>query len=122
LNKFVKLGEHFICELSGCNQTLLQDNEQIRVLFTQLIKDGGLSVVGEGGFEFSPHGLTCYLILEESHASLHTWPEYQYCAIDLFTCNLQIDISNLFVTIQEAFGAKNLSTRMIERGTHKEET
>jgi S-adenosylmethionine/arginine decarboxylase-like enzyme len=55
------------------------------------------------------------LLLAESHASLHAWPEYDYCAIDLFTCAIGKDMMPLIQRIKEAFGAHNFALRKIDR-------
>lgn len=112
----LKLGEHFICELLGCNQQLLFDNPRIRRLFTQAARENHLSIVSEGQYEFSPYGFSCYLLLEESHASIHVWPEYRYCAVDLFTCNLSLDATPFFARLKELFGAERVTVQAIERG------
>jgi S-adenosylmethionine decarboxylase len=115
LNESLKLGEHFICDLSTCNQGLLLDSQQARLLFTQAVRSSGLTIVDEGFFQFSPHGFTCYLLLAESHASMHAWPEYGYCAVDLFTCNLNLDVRPLFNTLKDLFGASYSSVGKVER-------
>jgi S-adenosylmethionine decarboxylase len=119
-NKFLKLGEHFICELSDCEPALLFDGERARTLFTNAVKSSGLTVVGEGYYQFNPHGFTCYLLLAESHASLHAWPEYGYCALDLFTCNLNLEVIPLFETLKNSFKANHSSVQMVERRAHWE--
>lgn len=115
MNEQLQLGEHFICDLSNCDHQLLMNSELSRDLFTQAVREAGLTIVSEGFYRFSPHGFTCFLLLAESHASLHAWPEYGYCAIDLFTCNLTLDISNLVLKLQELFGSTNCSVRQIGR-------
>lgn len=111
----LKLGEHFICDLSDCDRDLLLDSDRSRDLFTQAVRDSGLTIVSEGYFQFSPHGFTCFLLLAESHASLHAWPEHGYCAIDLFTCNLEMDIRPLVNKLQTLFGSGQCSVRTIDR-------
>jgi S-adenosylmethionine decarboxylase len=113
---FLKLGEHFICELSGCNVALLENTERVKELFGRAVRSSQLSVVGEGGFEFSPHGYTGYFLLAESHASIHTWPEHGYCAIDLFTCNLHLDTARFFSTLKNFFEGEQVLVQKIERG------
>lgn len=113
----LKLGEHFICDLSDCNRELLLDSERARELFTQAVRGSGLTIVSEGFYKFSPHGFTCFLLLAESHASLHAWPEYGYCAIDLFTCSLEMDIRPLVQDLQALFGSEHCSIRTIDRNT-----
>lgn len=119
MSEFLKLGEHFICELLNCNQEILFDNKTIKSLFLQVIQEGGLSIVGEGQFEFSPHGFTCYALLEESHASIHIWPEYGYCALDIFTCNLELNLDPLFEIFKDTFEAEHYLLQVIERGLPK---
>lgn len=115
MNGNITLGEHFICDLSDCDAALLLDGDRARDLFTQAVRDSGLTIVSEGYYAFSPHGFTCFLLLAESHASLHAWPEYGYCAIDLFTCNLRMDIRPLVKQLQKLFGSRSCSVRRVNR-------
>ena len=115
MNATLKLGEHFIFDLSDCNHDILMDGELAYSLFAQAVRESGLTVVDEGFYKFSPHGFTCFLLLAESHASLHAWPEHNYCAIDLFTCAIGKDMMPLILRIKEAFGADKFTLRKIDR-------
>jgi len=115
VNATLKLGEHFIFDLSDCNHEILMDSERAYSLFAQAVHESGLTVVDEGFYKFSPHGFTCFLLLAESHASLHAWPEYGYCAIDLFTCAIGKDMMPLIQRIKEAFGAESFALRKFDR-------
>ena len=122
MNATLKLGEHFIFDLSDCNHEILMDSEKASSLFAQAVRESGLTVVDEGFYKFSPHGFTCFLLLSESHASLHAWPEYGYCAIDLFTCALGKDLLPLIQNIKNALGADNFSLRKLDREAEIETT
>lgn len=122
MNATLKLGEHYIFDLSNCNQEILLDSERSYSLFAQAVRESGLTVVDEGLYKFSPHGFTCFLLLAESHASLHAWPEYGYCAIDLFTCELDKDMMPLIMRLKETFGADKFSLRKIDREAEIETT
>ena len=115
MNATLKLGEHFIFDLSNCNHETLMDSELSYSLFAQAVRESGLTVVDEGFYKFSPHGFTCFLLLAESHASLHAWPEYGYCAIDLFTCAIGMDMMPLLQRLKEAFGADDFALRKLDR-------
>lgn len=115
MNATLKLGEHYILDLSDCNHEILMDGERSYSLFAQAVRESGLTVVDEGFYKFSPHGFTCFLLLAESHASLHAWPEYGYCAIDLFTCAIGMDMMPLLQRLKEAFGADDFSLRKLDR-------
>jgi S-adenosylmethionine decarboxylase proenzyme len=120
VNATLKLGEHYICDLSNCNREVLLDPERAYALFSSAVRDSGLTVVDEGFYKFSPHGFTCFLLLAESHASLHAWPEYGYCAIDLFTCAIGKDLIPLIQEIKAALGADNFSLRKLDRDAEVE--
>lgn len=115
MNATLKLGEHYIFDLSNCNHEILMDGELSYSLFARAVRESGLTVVDEGFYKFSPHGFTCFLLLAESHASLHAWPEYDYCAIDLFTCALGKDLLPLIQSIKAALGADNFTLRKLDR-------
>jgi S-adenosylmethionine decarboxylase len=115
VNATLKLGEHYIFDLSNCNHEILMDSELAYSLFARAVRESGLTVVDEGFYKFSPHGFTCFLLLAESHASLHAWPEYNYCAIDLFTCAIGKDLLPLIQQIKDALGADNFNLRKLDR-------
>lgn len=79
-------GRHLILDLYDCDPDILNDYEELqRLLEASLVmaKAKVLRVIGE---KFQPQGVTLLALLSESHASIHTWPEIGYCAIDLYTC------------------------------------
>ena len=115
MNATLKLGEHYIFDLSNCNHEILMDSERAYSLFARAVHESGLTVVDEGFYKFSPHGFTCFLLLAESHASLHAWPEYDYCAIDLFTCAIGKDLLPLIQQIKDLLGADNFTLRKLDR-------
>ena len=115
MNATLKLGEHYICDLSNCDRKLLMSSEKVKKLFSKAVHESGLTVVDEGFYKFSPHGFTCFLLLAELHASLHAWPEFGYCAIDLFTCNLGRDLTSLIERIKDMLGAESFTLRQFDR-------
>ena len=115
MNTSLQLGEHLICDLSGCDREILFDSERSYSLFSRAVRESGLTVLDEGFYKFSPYGFTCFLLLSESHASVHAWPEHGYCAIDLFTCNLTLDLTALVERLKTDFGAESYSLRQLER-------
>ena len=79
-------GRHLILDLYDCDPEILDDYEELqRLLEASLVmaKANILRIMGE---KFEPQGVTLLALLAESHASIHTWPEIGYAAIDLYTC------------------------------------
>lgn len=110
------LGFHLICELEECKKEKITDNQYTRSSFKSIIRECDLTIVDEGGYSFMPFGFSYFLLLSESHASIHIWPEYSYCAIDLFTCNLNLDIKKFASELNKCFNPKKLSLKQINRG------
>ena len=79
-------GKHLILDFYGCDSHLLNNYEQLKTLFEESLSLCNASVIKVTGNKFEPQGVTLLALLEESHASLHSWPEYNYCAMDYYTC------------------------------------
>lgn len=78
--------KHLLVELHECAAALLDDVEEVRRLMRRAAASAGATVVGEAFHRYAPHGVTGLLLLEESHFSVHTWPESAYAALDFYTC------------------------------------
>ena len=82
-------GRHLILDLYECDPEILDNYGELqRFLEIALVlaKANILRIIGE---QFEPQGVTLLALLSESHASIHTWPELKYAAIDLYTCGMQ---------------------------------
>lgn len=77
---------HFLVELFGCDPERLNDAEALRALLRAGAEAAGARVVAEVFHPFAPHGVTGVVVIEESHLSIHTWPENGYAAVDFYTC------------------------------------
>ena len=85
------LGHHFVAELLGCDVTTLNDVQAIQRILRRAVDLADLTIVDEVFHQFSPQGVTGVVVVEESHVSIHTWPELGYAAVDLFTCGSQAE-------------------------------
>jgi len=82
----VSNGRHLILDLYDCDQEILNDYEELQRLLEASLVMAKANVLRIFGEKFQPQGVTLLALLSESHASIHTWPEIGYCAIDLYTC------------------------------------
>ncbi len=80
------LGTHLLLDLKDCKSELLDDIEFIRQAMSRAANEAGATIVGETFHKFSPMGVTGIIAIAESHLCIHTWPEYGYAAVDIFTC------------------------------------
>jgi len=82
----VSNGRHLILDLYDCDQEILNDYEELQRLLEASLSMAKANILRIFGEQFKPQGVTLLALLAESHASIHTWPEIGYCAIDLYTC------------------------------------
>ncbi|MFC2146621.1 adenosylmethionine decarboxylase [Acidobacteriota bacterium] len=110
------LGNHLIVELYECHQELINDARSVEDALINAVNISGAKMVQSVVHEFNPHGISGVVVIEESHFSVHTWPEYGYCALDIFTCGDEIDCYSALHYLKKEFKAKNLSVTEIKRG------
>lgn len=110
------LGNQIMAELYACDQTRLNDVEYIRTAMLEAARVAGATIVSETFHHFSPHGVSGAVIIAESHLAIHTWPEYGYAAVDLFTCGDTVDGEAAFKSLKQSLGANQVSTMEMRRG------
>lgn len=111
-----KLGRHAIIDLSGCNSEMIGNCQLIHDTLVKAAEMARLTVIGIMDHRFIPEGFTAVLMLEESHLSIHTWPEYNYASIDLYSCNLQTDFQAVINFLANEFQAAVTEVAFFERG------
>ena len=109
------LAKHLLAELHGCNRELLNDGQRLLRLMRAGADKAGAHVVGEVTHRYAPHGVTCLLVLEESHFSLHTWPEAGYAAADFYTCGSLLPELALEL-LRDGLSATHFELLTVERG------
>ena len=114
-------GTHLLIEgyyPEGALQAL--DLEAWRGLLRQIAGALRLEVLGEAAHDFGqpPGAVTVILLLSTSHASVHTWPERGYVAIDVFTCGEELAATQieLVMALLRRTAPRTLDLRVIDRG------
>ena len=110
------LATHLILELYECDSEILNNSNQVKNIFIDAAKKSNATIVNELFHEFSPHGLTGVLVITESHLSIHTWPEFNYAAVDVFSCDDKLDSNKIKNILQEKLKSKKIITKIINRG------
>lgn len=110
------LGRHLLVELQDCDREALNDLDFIREAMLEAAIDCGATVMGESFHRFSPQGVSGVVIIAESHLSIHTWPEYGYAAVDVFTCGTSVEPRRAAEVLAEKLGAKSRSLMELPRG------
>jgi S-adenosylmethionine decarboxylase proenzyme len=85
------VGFHTIYDLYNCEPSALDDLTLLEKMMLEASEKAGAKIIDIQSKHFEPYGVSSIVILAESHLSLHTWPEHNFAALDLFTCTPKID-------------------------------
>ena len=107
--------KHFLLELYRCDYEKLNDESFLRCTLNRAAKVAKATVLNLISNKFEPQGVTAIALLAESHLSIHTWPESNYSAVDIFTCgqNMMPELASKYLI--EALMAEEHFLRVIER-------
>ena len=110
------LGKHLLLELYGCDLSALNNLPELQKNMVKAAKEAGATVVGEVFHQFNPHGISGVVVIAESHFSIHTWPEYGYASVDLYTCGNTVDPLIAAEKIGAVLNSKTVCIREFFRG------
>ncbi len=110
------LGKLLLLELKDCNQEVLNDLGFLKSALLSAASECGATVLGESFHQFNPQGVSGVVVIAESHLFIHTWPEYGYAAVDIFTCGNSVQPEKAAELLIEKLGASNHSTIEVPRG------
>lgn len=110
------LGRHLLVELFDCNANILNDPERIKDILTTAATVSGATILSTTLKTFKPYGVSGVVIIAESHISIHTWPEYNYAACDIFTCGDKVWPEKGAEYLIKGFESKSSSVIEVKRG------
>ena len=110
------LGKQIVAEFYHCPEGRLEDPVLVEQAMLEAARCSGATVVTRAFHQFSPHGVSGVVVIAESHFAIHTWPEYGYAAVDLFTCGDTVCARRAFEHLRSALGAAQVSTMELRRG------
>jgi S-adenosylmethionine decarboxylase len=113
--KLIHQGKHLLLELYKCDYEKLNDESFLRCTLNRAAKLAKATVLNLISNKFEPQGVTAIALLAESHISIHTWPESNYSAVDIFTCgqNMMPELASQHLI--EALKAEEHFLRVIDR-------
>ncbi len=112
------LGRHILVEFMNCKADVLNDVAAIENAMVEAAQIAGATVINSTFHHFSPYGVSGVVVIQESHLAIHTWPEYRYAAVDLFTCGDSVDPWVSFEHLKKAFEASYSALEMNRGSTY----
>jgi S-adenosylmethionine decarboxylase len=113
--QLIHQSKHLLLEIYRCDYEKLNDESFLRCTLNRAAKLAKATVLNLISKKFEPQGVTAIALLAESHISIHTWPESNYSAVDIFTCgqNMMPELASQYLI--EALEAEEHFLRVIER-------
>ncbi|HVL40179.1 MAG TPA: adenosylmethionine decarboxylase [Fimbriimonadaceae bacterium] len=114
------LGSHLLVELYGCSGETLENETSVGGAMREAAIESEATVVAESFHEFKPFGVSGAVIIQESHYTIHTWPEHGYAAVDLFYCGGTVRVHRAIEVLRERFQPKRIKFLVVRRGLQSE--
>ncbi len=112
--KQIYSGIHLIAEF--WNGKIINDPKKIREILIEAVKKANNTPLEVVIHKFEPQGVTGIVLLAESHIAIHTWPEFNYVALDIYTCGDKANPLKALEFLKEKFQPKRFEFKKIKRG------
>jgi S-adenosylmethionine decarboxylase len=108
------LGNHLIAEF--WRGKIIEDEKKLKEILFEAVRKSSNTPLKFTFHKFNPRGITGVVLLAESHIALHAWPEFNYLAIDIFTCGDKARICKALEYLKAVFKPRKVEVREIKRG------
>ena len=105
----------YLVDLSDCSAIRHLTPDEVSETFTAALESAGATILHALSHKFPGMGLTCALLLSESHAVLHTWPETGTVNLYIFSCSTRLKSLDAIAELGRLFGAGNVSIQEVPR-------
>lgn len=110
------LGRHLLLELFDCDGAALNNLNGVKRALIEAAERAHATIVEVVFHQFSPIGVSGVVVIAESHLSIHTWPEYGYAAVDLFSCAEKLRMEEATASLIETFRPRRTAMVTVDRG------
>lgn len=114
------LGSHLLIELYGCDKKSLELESTVAKTMKLAAVESEATVVTDSFHEFQPYGVSGAVIIQESHYTIHTWPEHGYAAVDLFYCGGTVKVHKAVEVLRTKFQPTRIKFLVVRRGLESE--
>lgn len=110
------VGRHLIAELSNCDAAILNDLAAVKDGLCEAARRARAAIVATTFHQFNPIGISGVVMFRASHLSIHTWPEYQYAAVDVLCCGDEFQADLAMNYLVERFCSGHVCVVEVRRG------
>lgn len=109
-------GLHILIDLFGCDPHQINSLKFWQETLKNSANAAGMEILHTHFHEFKPQGITGFLLLSTSHISIHSWPEYNYVACDVFSCSDDVNTGKAAEFLIKTVETTKKKVRKIKRG------
>lgn len=110
------VGTLLTVDIGECAPDLLNDPNGLLDLLTEACRAAGATVLRDLVHHYEPHGVTAVVVLAESHAVLHSWPEHGVATLDLFACGVDSGLDAAVELVVRRLQGQELTRKRTFRG------
>ena len=121
-NATITFGKHLTLDAYGCDCQALDNMEMIYKFLDELPGKIAMRPITPpfvirfaGNDKKDPGGISAFIMIAESHISIHTFPAKKYLTMDLYSCNM-FDHNKVIKIVKDVFGYQKLEKHIIKRG------
>ncbi|MCG2888311.1 MAG: adenosylmethionine decarboxylase [Sulfolobales archaeon] len=108
------VGKQVYGELYDCNVETLKDEQRLREIVTNAARVGNMTLLDVRSWKIG-EGVSVMAIVLESHITIHTWPEYAFATVDVYSCGAHTDPKKAYLYIVDQLGAKRYTIKEADR-------
>ncbi|UCH51514.1 MAG: adenosylmethionine decarboxylase [Chloroflexota bacterium] len=116
MNKTTSIkGYHILADLWGCPPEKVNEASSLEEILIDTTHKVGFRVVGKSFHQFTPNGATGVVLLETSHISVHSWPEFNFVALDVYSCSGKLKAKKAIRHLVKVLNPEKAQIREVER-------
>jgi len=110
-------GDHYLVDLHGCDPDLISTVEGVRNILMDAAIKSKSTIIDDRFHQFEPFGASGVIIIAESHFSVHTWPEDDFAAVDIFTSGELMQPQIAIDIMTAGYAADYVNVTKVTRGS-----
>ncbi|MCS6769474.1 MAG: adenosylmethionine decarboxylase [Candidatus Caldarchaeum sp.] len=113
------VGKHVFGNLYGCPEKLLKDQKFLRQVILDAVKLSGMTLVSLRSWKFGGEkgGVSVIALVKESHVAVHTWQQYRYATVDIYTCGEESDPNKGFDHVVQSLRPEKVVKHVADRSS-----
>ena len=110
------IGKHVYGSLYDCDTKILKDKEKLEEIVERAVREGNMTLLDIKSWKIG-EGVSVVAIVLESHVTIHTWPEYNFATVDVYSCGAHTDPQKAFMYIVNELRAKRYTINEVDRSS-----